>query len=367
VVVSGSGVIEGDLITAGANVVLDGQVQGNVRAAGASIQLNGAVGRNVLGAAHDIQLGSSGRVGGNMIGAAENLTLAGDVAGSLSGAGNFDLQGNIGRGAELALESLTVGPQARIGGSLTYYADHEQSAIPAGVAAGGVRFVQTENEHQRETVRRPDQRFGALGNVLGLTWLTGTAIVGLVLLRLFPRFAAEFLAVLETQPLPSLGLGVLTLIGTVPVAIVFALTIIGIPVALLMVIVAYLWQDIGYNLVIFIAALQAIPKSVTDAARVDGATSWQIFRHITLPLLKPTILLASILTMISAFQVFELFQVMTRGGPEDQTLSLSVNIYRNAFRYQQMGWAAAMSVVLFFIVFVISLVQTRMLRQRWEY
>jgi ABC-type sugar transport system permease subunit len=141
----------------------------------------------------------------------------------------------------------------------------------------------------------------------------------------------------------------------------------GLPVALLAVIVAYLWQDIGYNLVIFIAALQAIPRSVTDAARVDGASSWQIFRHITLPLLKPTILLASILTMISAFQVFELFQVMTRGGPDDQTLSLSVNIYRNAFRYQQMGWAAAMSVVLFFIVFTISLVQTRLLRTRWEY
>jgi ABC-type sugar transport system permease subunit len=141
----------------------------------------------------------------------------------------------------------------------------------------------------------------------------------------------------------------------------------GIPVALLMVIVAYLWQDIGYNLVIFIAALQAIPRSVTDAARVDGASAWQIFRHITLPLLKPTILLASILTVISAFQVFELFQVMTLGGPDDQTLALSVNIYRNAFRFQQMGWAAAMSVVLFFIVFAISLAQTRLLRSRWEY
>lgn len=146
-----------------------------------------------------------------------------------------------------------------------------------------------------------------------------------------------------------------------------SLVFLGLPVALIMVIIAYLWQDIGYNLVIFIAALQAIPRSVTDAARVDGATSWQVFRHILLPLLKPTILLASILTMISAFQVFELFQVMTEGGPADQTLALSLTIYRNAFRYQQMGWAAAMSVVLFFIVFAISLVQTRMLRSRWEY
>jgi multiple sugar transport system permease protein/raffinose/stachyose/melibiose transport system permease protein len=145
------------------------------------------------------------------------------------------------------------------------------------------------------------------------------------------------------------------------------LVFLGIPVALLAVIVAYLWQDIGYNLVIFIAALQAIPQSVKDAARVDGASSWQTFRHITLPLLKPTILLASILTMISAFQVFDLFQVMTNGGPQDQTRSLPLDIYRNAFRYQRMGWAAAVSVVLFLIVFVISLAQTRFLRTRWEY
>jgi ABC-type sugar transport system permease subunit len=126
-------------------------------------------------------------------------------------------------------------------------------------------------------------------------------------------------------------------------------------------------MDIGYNMVIFIAALQAIPRSVTDAARVDGASAWQIFRHITLPLLRPTILLASILTMISAFQVFDLFQVMTEGRPDDQTLAMSLNIYRSAFRYQQMGWAAAMSVVLFLIVFVISLVQARLLRTKWEY
>lgn len=141
----------------------------------------------------------------------------------------------------------------------------------------------------------------------------------------------------------------------------------GIPVALLAVIVAYLWQDIGYNLVIFIAALQAIPRSVKDAARVDGASTWQTFWHITLPLLKPTILLTSILTMISAFQVFDLFQVMTDGGPQDQTRALSLDIYRNAFRYQRMGWAAAVSVVLFLVVFVISLAQTRLLRSRWEY
>jgi len=146
-----------------------------------------------------------------------------------------------------------------------------------------------------------------------------------------------------------------------------SMVVVGIPVALLAILTAYLWQDIGYNLVIFIAALQAIPDSVKDAALVDGASAWQRFRYVTLPLLKPAILLTSVLTMISAFQVFDLFQVMTRGGPDDQTRVLTLDIYENAFRYQRMGWAAAVSLVLFLIVFLISRVQARMLRVEWEY
>jgi len=145
------------------------------------------------------------------------------------------------------------------------------------------------------------------------------------------------------------------------------LVILGIPVALLAVMIAYLWQDIGYNLVIFIAALQAIPESVKDASLVDGASAWQRFRYITLPLLKPTIVLASVLTMISAFQVFDLFQVMTQGGPGGQTRVLTLDLYENAFRYQKMGWAAAVSFVLFLLVFAISRVQSRLLRANWEY
>jgi multiple sugar transport system permease protein len=145
------------------------------------------------------------------------------------------------------------------------------------------------------------------------------------------------------------------------------LVVFGIPVALLAVLVAYLWQDIGYNLVIFIAALQAIPDPIKDAALVDGASTWQRFRYITLPLMKPTILLTSVLTMISAFQVFDLFQVMTLGGPQDQTRVLSLDIFENAFRYQRMGWAAAVSLVLFLVVFTISRVQARFLRVNWEY
>jgi multiple sugar transport system permease protein len=146
-----------------------------------------------------------------------------------------------------------------------------------------------------------------------------------------------------------------------------SLVVLGVPVALLAIIVAYLWQDLGYNLVIFIAALQSIPQSLRDAALMDGVNWWQMLWHIILPLLKPTILLTAVLTMISSFQVFDIIQVMTEGGPNDQTQVLVLNIYNYAFRYQQMGWAAAVSVVLFLMIFVISLIQTRLLRTEWEY
>jgi multiple sugar transport system permease protein/raffinose/stachyose/melibiose transport system permease protein len=141
----------------------------------------------------------------------------------------------------------------------------------------------------------------------------------------------------------------------------------GIPIALFAVITAYIWQDMGYNLVIFIAALQGIPKNIQEAARIDGASSWQMFWRINIPLLMPTILLTSVLTMISAFQVFDIIQVMTNGGPRDQTQVLLLNIYNYAFRYQKMGWAAAVSLVFFLLVLTISLVQSRLLRADWEY
>ena len=141
----------------------------------------------------------------------------------------------------------------------------------------------------------------------------------------------------------------------------------GIPIALIAILIAYLWQDLGYNMVIFIAALQGIPGSIKDAAKIDGANAWQMFRHIIVPLLMPTILLAAVLTMISAFQVFDIIQIMTEGGPKDQTKVLLLNIYNYAFRYQKMGWAAAISVIMFLLVFSISLVQTRLLRTDWEY
>jgi ABC-type sugar transport system permease subunit len=149
---------------------------------------------------------------------------------------------------------------------------------------------------------------------------------------------------------------------TDPVAVYF-----GVPLAMIAVIIAYLWQDFGYNLVIFIAALQGIPSEIRDAAQVDGANAWQSFWRITVPLLRPTLLFVCVLTMLSSLQVFIIFDVMTNGGPRNQTTPLVMSIYENAFRYQNMGWAAAISIVLFLIILLITIIQFRFLRTDWEY
>ena len=137
--------------------------------------------------------------------------------------------------------------------------------------------------------------------------------------------------------------------------------------ALPAVLAADVWEWTPFVALVLLAGLRAMPPEPFEAGAIDGASGWQVFRYITLPLLKPTILLASVLTMISSFQVFDLFQVMTSGGPDDQTRALSLDIYESAFRYQRMGWAAAVSVVLFLVVFTISIVQSRFLKANWEY
>lgn len=141
----------------------------------------------------------------------------------------------------------------------------------------------------------------------------------------------------------------------------------GVSVAMWAVIIAYLWQDYGYNMIILIAALQAVPKELKEAAQLDGATSWTMFTKVTIPLIKPTILFVSVMTMLSSFQAFDIVQVMTNGDPSNQTQVLMLDIYKNAFRYQNLGWAAAESFILFVIVMIITLIQMRVMRTDWEY
>ena len=130
-----------------------------------------------------------------------------------------------------------------------------------------------------------------------------------------------------------------------------------------------LWQDIGYNIVIFLAGLEVIPAVFYEAAAIDGANRWQQFRHVTLPLLSRTSAFILVMTMISYLQVFAQVQIMTNGGPHDTTRVLGLFIYDNAFRYTRMGYASAASVVLLVLTMVMTLVQLWLLKRStsWEY
>lgn len=123
-----------------------------------------------------------------------------------------------------------------------------------------------------------------------------------------------------------------------------------------------LWQRFGWFMILFLAGLQDIPVELREAAALDGASPRQSFFHVTLPLLRPTIVLVTVLGAISAFQVFDLIFVMTEGGPAYATQTLSYYIYTKAFRNFDMGYAAAMSYSLFAILVVLTMIQMRLLR-----
>jgi multiple sugar transport system permease protein len=124
------------------------------------------------------------------------------------------------------------------------------------------------------------------------------------------------------------------------------------------------WKEVGFFMVIFLAGLQAISPDYIEAAKVDGSNVWQVFRFITLPLLQPTILFATVIGLITGLQVFIPQFVMTNGGPVNATLVVTLDIYETAFVFLKMGKAAAMSVVLFFIIAIITFAQFRLYRGR---
>ena len=130
--------------------------------------------------------------------------------------------------------------------------------------------------------------------------------------------------------------------------------------ALWAVIIIGIWRATPYYMVIFLAGLQAIPNEYYEAAKIDGADAWTEFRHITLPLLKPTTLLVMVMSVIVAMKVFAVPLIMTGGGPADSTRVLPLFIYQTAFEFFKMGRAAAMSVFLFAAVMVFTLFQIRL-------
>ena len=117
------------------------------------------------------------------------------------------------------------------------------------------------------------------------------------------------------------------------------------------------WKNFGYNMVILLAGLQAIPVELYEAARLDGARRWALFRHITLPGLAPLLLVVSILTMAGHFQLFAEPYVMTQGGPAQRTVTVLYLMYEDGFKWWSLGSASAVAFVLFVIMFAITMLQ----------
>ncbi|MCH7668417.1 MAG: sugar ABC transporter permease [Acidobacteria bacterium] len=134
--------------------------------------------------------------------------------------------------------------------------------------------------------------------------------------------------------------------------------------AMVSVIAVSVWKDAGFVMILFLAGLQAVPADCREAAFVDGATRWQTFWRITFPLLTPTVFLVSIILLINSFQVFEQVWILTGGGPLDSTTVVVQQIVKNAFSFGRMGYAAAMSWILFVFIFAVTILQTR-LQRRW--
>lgn len=127
--------------------------------------------------------------------------------------------------------------------------------------------------------------------------------------------------------------------------------------ALSALVIVGVWKNAGYNMLIFLAGLSGISNEVIEAARLEGATVLQRVRHILVPMLLPVIFFVTVITTISAFQIFEQTYVLTRGGPANSTLTLSYYIWQMAFQFFDMGLASAMAYVLFAILAVLTAVQ----------
>ncbi len=135
--------------------------------------------------------------------------------------------------------------------------------------------------------------------------------------------------------------------------------------AMPVVILVSIWKTVGFNMVIFLAGLQGIPEHLYEAARLDGAGAWQRFRHVTFPLLRPTTLFVLVVSVIGAFQVFDPVYVLTPGGgPLHSTETVVSYIYHQGIELIDISYASTIGVVLFVIVFVLTLFQLRILRFR---
>lgn len=133
--------------------------------------------------------------------------------------------------------------------------------------------------------------------------------------------------------------------------------------AAVVIILVFVWQNFGFSFLLFLGGLAAIPEDVYEAAAVDGATGWSRFRHVTLPMMSPTILVASVTAIIGALQVFDQPYVLTRGGPGDSTRTAVMVIYESAFQELRFGRAFAIGIVLMLVISAVTALQFRLSRR----
>jgi multiple sugar transport system permease protein len=181
--------------------------------------------------------------------------------------------------------------------------------------------------------------------------LFAPVVTTLVAVAIIWRYLLNTSSGLINYGLESVGLGAVDWLGdprwAMPAIILFAV-----------------WKNFGYNMIIFLAGLQSIPEELYEAARIDGASSWQQLRYVTLPSLAPVVLLVSVLTMAGYFQLFAEPYVMTQGGPLQSTVSVLYYMYEEGFKWWNLGFASAIAFVLFVLMFAVTMLQLYLARLR---
>ncbi len=194
-----------------------------------------------------------------------------------------------------------------------------------------------------------------------LPYVTSTVASAAVWARLYSPDIGIINQVLRTfglQPLQWLleDRGVFTLIAN-DIGVNLPAGVTGPSLALVSIVIYTTWVFVGYDMTIFLAGLGNIPSELYEAARIDGAGGWGLFRHITLPLLSPTTFFLSLITIIGTFKAFNHIWVMTQG--DNGTMTASILIYRQLYEFQRAGYAAALAFMLFTVILIVTIVQNR--------
>lgn len=137
--------------------------------------------------------------------------------------------------------------------------------------------------------------------------------------------------------------------------------------ALVAVILFATWHHVGFDIVVYLAGLTSIPPELYEAARIDGASEWQVFRYVTFPLLSPTTFFLMIISIIGTFQAFNHIYIMTGGGPMGATRTLTMLIFQNFYDFTRVGYASALAFILFFIILGLTIIQFRVIGRRVQY